>query len=52
MFCHGICIIRAPPLIQKLKFLGVAGVGLFCDGFLALTIGLGESARIFLYVLC
>lgn len=32
----------AVTLGQKVKFLCVAGVGLFCDGFLNLTIGLGE----------
>ena len=31
-----------PSLLDKVKFLCVAGVGLFSDGYLNLTIGLGS----------
>lgn len=43
----------AVTLGQKVKFLCVAGVGLFCDGYLNLTIGLGEFLFlvVFLYTL-
>ena len=34
-------VAKMPSLLDKVKFLCVAGVGLFSDGYLNLTIGLG-----------